>query len=111
MQQKRWVLRSIDGSQRSRAKHHYGAAMDAHDDIVESAKPPKPPKPHDAERRTSFLLHAVAVAAVATAAFTGITAWETHQDRITTKTIYCSSFAYNPEPDSQQEQLSDQLGC
>lgn len=87
--------------------------MDAFDDIVESAKPPKPLKPprsHDAERRTSFLLHAVAVAAVATAAFTGITAWETHQDRVNTKTIYCS-FTSNPEPDPQQKQLTDQLGC
>ena len=86
--------------------------MDAFDDVVESAKPPKPPKPHDAvERRTSFLLHAVAIATVATAAFTGITAWETHQDRVATKTIYCSSLSFNPEPDPQQQKLSDQLGC
>lgn len=91
--------------------------MSASDDILESSKPPKPPKPprpprpHDTERRTSVLLHVAAVAAVATAVFTGITAWETHEDRVTTKTIYCSSFGYNPEPDPQQKQLSDQLGC
>lgn len=85
--------------------------MDPSRDIVESAKPPKPPKPHEAERRTNVLLHTVAVAAVATAVFTGITAWETHQARVTTKTIYCSSLSFNPEPDAQQKQLLDQLGC
>lgn len=84
------------------------------DDILESAKPPKPPKPpkpHGADRRTGFVLHTVAVAAVASAAFTGITAWETHQSRIATKTVYCSSLSFSPEPDSLQQKLSDQLGC
>ena len=85
--------------------------MDPSRDIVESAKPPKPPKPHDAERRTNLLLHTVAVAAVATAAFTGITAWETHQDRVTTKTIYCSNMSFVPEPDTRLQQLLDELGC
>ena len=53
----------------------------------------------------------MAVAAVATAAFTGITAWETHQDRVTTKTVYCSNLSFVPEPNPQMQQLSDQLGC
>ena len=63
--------------------------MDADDDTIESAKPPKPPKSHDPERRKRFLLHAVAVVAVATAAFTGLTAWEIHQDRVNSKAFYC----------------------
>ena len=87
--------------------------MDSPDDILESAKPPKPPKPSralDAERRTSLLLHVIAVAAVATAAFAGITAWETHQDRVFTKTIYCG-FSSGPEPDAQQDELAEKLGC
>jgi hypothetical protein len=85
--------------------------MDASDDIMESAKPPRPPKPHGAERRASFLLHAIAIAAVAIAVFTGITAWETHEHRRITKTVYCSTLSFNPEPDSQEVTLSDQLGC
>ena len=67
--------------------------MDAHDDTIESAKPPEPPKSHDPERRNWFLLHAVA--AVATAALTGFTAWETHQDRVKSKAFYCF-FARKP---------------
>jgi len=86
--------------------------MDASDDMIESAKPPKPPKSHDHERRRSFLLQAVAVAAVATAAFTGITAWETHQERVNTKSFYCS---FVPDPgtgtDPEQQELSEQLDC
>ena len=84
--------------------------MDASDDIIESAKPPKPPKSQDPGRRTSFLLQVVAVAAAATAAFTGITAWETYQDRVNTKAFYCT-FAADPEPNPDQNQLSEQLDC
>jgi hypothetical protein len=88
--------------------------MDDSRDIMESAKAPKPPgptDPYDAERRTSFLLHTIAVASVAAAFFTGITAWETHEEHRITKTVYCTSFSYNSEPDPQQEKLFDQLGC
>lgn len=85
--------------------------MDAFDDTVESAKPPKPPRPQDAQRRTSVLLHVVAVAAVATAAFTGIIAWETHRESVITKVFYCQSLSYNPEPGPEEERLSDLLGC
>ncbi|HEV2798021.1 MAG TPA: hypothetical protein VGV65_10415 [Nocardioides sp.] len=90
--------------------------MDASDDIMQSAKPPKPPRPtdpHDAERRRSVLLHTVAVAAVAAAVFTGVTAWEVHQDRTFTKNLYCSSFAASSESESdpQESELADKLGC
>ena len=88
--------------------------MNASDDIIESAKPPKGPKAHDPGRRTSFLRQAVAVAAVATAAFTGITAWETHQERVNTKAFYCTFAADpgpNPAPDSTAKELSEQLDC
>jgi hypothetical protein len=88
--------------------------MSASDDILESAKPPKAPKAYDPERRTTRLRHAVAVAAVATAAFTGITAWETHQERVNTKDFYCT-FAVDPGPDpgpdSAAKRLSEQLDC
>ena len=84
------------------------------EEIMESGKPPKPPRPYDPERRTSYLPHAVAVAvvaSVASAVFTGVTAWETHQDRVFTKNIYCTQFTYDVERDTQQEQFADQLGC
>lgn len=80
--------------------------MNAFDDIIES---PKPPKSHD-PRRTSFLRQVVAVAAVATAAFTGITAWETHQERVNTKSFYCS-FAPDPANNPEDSELLDQLDC
>jgi hypothetical protein len=91
--------------------------MDARDDIIESARPPRPPKGHDPGLGTSVLRQAVAVAAVgavATAAFTGITAWETHQERVNTKLFYCTFAAEpgpNPAPDSRAEELSEQLDC
>ena len=96
--------------------------MDASRDVIESAqppRPPKPPKPIDSERRVRLLLGSVAVAAVAAAAFTGITAWETHQDRVNNEMIYCAFYIGNfsvngngngPETDAYQR-LSAQLGC
>jgi hypothetical protein len=87
--------------------------VNASDDIIESAKPPKPPKPPEAHgpgSRPSFLRQAVAVAAVATAVFTGITAWETHQERVNTKSFYCS-FAPDPATTPQEKELVEQLGC
>jgi hypothetical protein len=94
--------------------------MDPREDIIGSAKPPEPPKPqapqeprglHDLERRKQFLLHVVAIAAVAAAAFSGITAWETHQDRRNSKAFYCA-FASNPgDNDPTQKELSEQLDC
>ena len=84
--------------------------MDTSGDIIESAKPPKPPRSHDPGRGTTFLRQAVAVAAVATAAFTGITAWETYQERVNNEAFYCS-FAPNPETNPEQQKLSDQLDC
>lgn len=77
------------------------------DDIIESAKPPKE---HDPGPRASFLRQVVVVAAVATAAFTGVTAWETHQDRVNTKAFYCT-FAADPGPSSAAKELSEQLDC
>jgi hypothetical protein len=94
---------------------------DARDGIVEdsigSAKPPRPPKPakpHDPERAKRQLLQVIAVAAVATAVFSGIGAWETHQDRAQTKTLYCDSFfadSGDETYDKQQKELRDALGC
>lgn len=97
--------------------------MDASRDIIESAKPPKPPKPGapdergDDERGTSPLVWTIAASAVAAAVFTGITAWETHQERVNTEVIYCS-FLSGPEPgdgtrtlSEAEQRMSDQLGC
>ena len=84
--------------------------MDPHEDAVGSARPPSPPTSHAPERSRRILLQVVAVAAVATAAFTGITAWETHQDRLNSKQFYCT-FASDPGTDPAQKQLSDELGC
>ncbi len=70
--------------------------MDASRDVIESSKPPKPPRPGrasepgDRDPRTSLLAQVVALCAVAAAVFTGITAWETHQDRVNTEVIYCT---------------------
>ena len=81
--------------------------MNASDDVIESAKPPKS---HDPGRRTSFLRQTVAVAAVATAAFTGITAWESHQERVNAKSFYCS-FIPDPVNNPEEKELFDQLDC
>jgi hypothetical protein len=94
---------------------------DARDGMVEdtigSAKPPKPrkpPRPHDPERSKRQLLQVIAVAAVAAAVASGITAWETHQDRTQTKTLYCQSFlasSGDEQYDKQQKELREALGC
>ena len=89
------------------------------DDIVESGKPPTSPKPprlnepYDAvvlERRKSLLQHVAALALVAIAVSTSIIAWETHQERVFNKAIYCG-FNSGSELDSETEQLADQLDC
>jgi len=86
-------------------------------DSIGSAKPPRPPKPprpQDSERAKRQLLQVIAVAAVAAAVFCGITAWETHQDRSQTKTLYCQSYfadSGDAQYDKQQRKLRDELGC
>ena len=99
--------------------------MDASRDIMESAKPPRPPRaggspePVEGERSLQPLLWTVVACAVAIATFSGITAWETHQDRVNTEVIYCTLFSGietdddgDPVPLSdQQQRLADQLGC
>jgi hypothetical protein len=87
------------------------------EDTIGSAKPPRPPKPprpQDPERSKRLLLQMIAVAAVAAAVASGITAWETHQDRTQTKTVYCQSFfadSGDETYDKQQRELRDALGC
>jgi hypothetical protein len=87
------------------------------EDSIGSAKPPKAPKPprqQDPERTKRLLLQVIAVAALATAAFSGINAWESHQDRMQTKTLYCQSFlgdSGDADYDKQQKKLRDDLGC
>ena len=84
------------------------------EDTIGSAKPPKPRKPLDPERAKRQLLQVIAVAAVAAAVFCGITAWETHQDRSQTKTLYCQSYfadSGDAEYDKQQKRLRDELDC
>lgn len=102
--------------------------MDASRDIMESAKPPRPPRPgrsgrsHEevhGEGSADLLRWTVAACAVAAATFTGITAWETHQDRVNTEVIYCNLFVGietdddgDPVPLSdQQQRMVDQLDC
>ncbi|GAA4721408.1 hypothetical protein [Nocardioides conyzicola] len=89
------------------------------EDSIGSAKPPRPPKaarPQDPERSKRLLLQVIAVAAVATAVFSGVGAWETHQDRGQTKTIYCAFYddtesSGDDSYDKQQKKLRDDLGC
>ena len=99
--------------------------MDDSRDIMESAKPPRPPRPGrssepvEGARSANPLLWTVVVGAVATAVFTGITAWETHQDRVNTEVIYCGLFldrgpVEGSEPmtlTDAQQRVVDQLGC
>ena len=99
--------------------------MDASRDIMESARPPKPPRrsgspdPVEGERSSQPLLLTVVACAVAIATFTGITAWETHQDRVNTEVIYCGLFLdRGPVEGSEpmtltdgQQRMVDQLGC
>lgn len=99
--------------------------MDDSRDIMESAKPPRPPRPGrssepvEGARSANPLLWTVVVGAVAAAVFTGITAWETHQDRVNTEVIYCGLFldrgpVEGSEPmtlTDAQQRMVDQLGC
>ncbi|MBL0749417.1 hypothetical protein [Nocardioides baculatus] len=102
--------------------------MDASRDIMESAKPPKPPRPGtsgrspeevDGARSVNPLLWTITACAVAAAVFTGITAWETHQDRANTELIYCSFYSGDQLQQEGEERtltdyekrLVDQLGC
>jgi hypothetical protein len=89
--------------------------MDELEDTIGSAKPPRQRKPRDPERSKRVLLQVIAVAAVASAAFTGVTAWETHQDRVHSHAFYCT-FASDggsgePGKDPGQKLLFKQLGC
>lgn len=99
--------------------------MDDSRDIMESAKPPRPPRPGrsgepgEGGRSASPLLWTVVACAIAVATFTGITAWETHQDRVNTEVIYCGLFldrgpVEGAEPvtlTEAQQRMVDQLGC
>lgn len=93
---------------------------DARDGMVEdsigSAKPPKARKPRDPDQTKRLLLQVIAVATVATAVASGINAWESHQERSMTKTLYCEAYAGevasgDDEFDRQQKRLRDALGC
>ena len=99
--------------------------MDDSRDIMESARPPRPPRPGrsgepvEGGRSANPLLWTVVACAVAIATFTGITAWETHQDRVNTEVIYCGLFLdRGPVDESEpmtltdaQQRMVDQLGC
>ena len=73
----------------------------------------------DRERTTRLLRGCIAVAAVAAAGFTGITAWETHQDRVNNEMVYCAFYIGNFTANANEngletdayERLSAQLGC
>jgi hypothetical protein len=83
--------------------------MESAEEAIGSAKPPKP-KVRDPERWKLFVLETIAVGTVAAAVFTGITAWETHQDRLNSKTFYCA-FASDTGGDPTQERLANELDC
>jgi hypothetical protein len=82
---------------------------------------PVPPKPRDPERTKRLLLQVIAVAAVATAVFSGVTAWETRQERIVTKEFYCANSVLDYETgelakdyddlEKAQQLVVDALGC
>ena len=84
--------------------------MDSAEDAIGTAKPPKPARVHDPERSKRLLLQVIAVAAVAAAVLSGISAWETHQDRLNSRTFYCT-FASDPGNDPAQKQLAAELDC
>lgn len=92
---------------------------DARDGMVEdsigSAKPPKPPKPRkprDPERSKHLMLQVITVAVVAGAVACGINAWETHRDRVQTKTLYCTAYASDSgQDDPESKRLRDALDC
>ena len=87
------------------------------EDSIGSARPPKPRKPRDPERTKLVLLQVIAVGVVATAVGAGITAWESHQHRMTDKALYCTAYADDSgssgdeEYDRQQQKLRDALDC
>lgn len=86
------------------------------EDSIGSAKPLKPRRPRDPERTKLVLLQVIAAGTVATAVGAGITAWETHQHRVTDKALYCTAYADDsssgdPEYDKQQQALRDALDC
>jgi len=78
---------------------------DARDGMVEdSIGSAKPPKPRDPEASKCLLLQVIAAATVAAAVFSGITAWETHQQRATDKTVYCLTYA--PPEDTGEDDIA-----
>ncbi|WP_028645721.1 hypothetical protein [Nocardioides sp. URHA0020] len=89
------------------------------EDSIGSAKPPRPPRPagpRDPGRHQRLLLWVIAAAAVAAAAFTGVTAWETHQHREMDQALYCQAYADSNETEDQdyvrqQDRLREALGC
>ena len=93
---------------------------DARDGMIEdSIGSARPPKPRDPERTKRVLLWVVAVAAVAAAAFSGITAWETHQHREMDRALYCLTYAPTDDEDADfssqfswsPEKVSKALDC
>ncbi|CAM3487169.1 hypothetical protein [Nocardioides zeicaulis] len=71
--------------------------MDNSRDIIESSRPPKPPRAGQSGEpgtppTARVLPLTVALATLACAAFTGITAWEVHQDRVNNQRIYCTFY-------------------
>lgn len=97
--------------------------MDHSEDVVGSARPPKPakpPRPRDPERTKRVLLQVIAVATVATGVCAGLTAWETHAQRVQNEDLYCANYSYDWESgdlakyddlDGSAQAIVDLLDC
>ena len=92
-------------------------------DIIEHGSGPLiAPKPRHPDQENRKLLSVIAFATVAVAVFTGVIAWETHQDRAETREVTCLNYTYDFESDAPeratyddlepfQQKLVDTLGC
>ena len=92
-------------------------------DIIEHGSGPLiAPKPRHPDQANRTLLPVIAFATVAVALFTGVLAWDTHQDRAEHRELSCLNYAYDFESEIPklttydelepfQQQLVDTLDC
>ena len=92
------------------------------DFIEHGSGPLSAPKPRHPDQASRTLLSVIAFATIAVAVFTGVIAWETHQDRAENREVNCLNCTHDfdsgvpelatyDELEPFQQTLVDTLGC